>query len=95
MSADKRQRGNAHWTRRRLAAGLPAGNLRTGTPPPRAPRYEVRVTRDGVIRATILDAEGARQTVHDAVHLGLPVSCRLLAYDEPGFPGIREQKVGA
>jgi hypothetical protein len=24
---DKRQRGDAHWTRKRLAAGLPAGNL--------------------------------------------------------------------
>jgi len=91
---DKRQRGDAHWTRRRLAAGLPAGNLRKGVVVVRRHlRYEVAVTRAGVTRSTILDAEGARQTVHDAVHLGLPVTCRELAADERGFPGIREKAV--
>jgi hypothetical protein len=54
-------------------------------------RYEVAVTRAGVTRSTILDSEGARQTVHDAVRLGLPVTHRRLADDEPGFPGIREK----
>jgi len=68
-------------------AAAKAGTAHVAAP---AARYEVRVTRDSITRATILDAEGARQTVHDAVHLGYPVSCRLLAANDKGFPGVRE-----
>lgn len=56
-------------------------------------RHEVSVTRAGVTRSTILGERDAQQTVHDAVRLGLPVTHRRLADDEPGFPGIREKAV--
>jgi len=55
-----------------------------------AARYEVTVRRDSITRATHLDAVSARHTVHTAVQMGHPVSCRQLAADEPTRPGVWE-----
>jgi hypothetical protein len=75
---------------RRRADRIDAAVKAATAPAPR--RYEVAVTRDGIIRSTVLDAPAAQQTVHDAVHLGLSVSLRELPADEVAFPGIRERQ---
>ena len=73
------------WEAEQAAAASPSGTL------PEV-RYEVRVTRDSVTRASIFTAADARQTVHEAVSLGYPVSCRELPANEKGFKGVREVK---